>query len=101
MTEEEKAQFRSRIVRTVDEHNLRPTDAHLERMLAVAHEAGMEIGRKRDWEKEGPTYPNFSNHAARALINHEKGHNKSCDDPECECRSHVLWPDNLPCPYIT
>jgi len=25
---------------------------------------------------------------------------KSCDDPECECRSHVLWPDNLPCPYI-
>ena len=75
MTEEEKAEFRSHIVRTVDEHNLRPTDEHLERMLAVAHEAGMEIGRKRDWEKEGPTYPNFSNHAARALINHEKGHN--------------------------
>ena len=25
---------------------------------------------------------------------------KSCDDPECECRDHVVWPDNLPCPYI-
>jgi len=23
-----------------------------------------------------------------------------CEDPECECRRALSWPDNLPCPYI-
>jgi len=54
----------------VDETDLRPTDAHLERMLAVAHKAGMEFGSTSP-------YPNFSIHAARALIKHEKLHRES------------------------
>ena len=57
-----------------DEKYLKLTDTELERMLVVAHQAGMEIGKERDWQKEGPTYPNFSIHAARALIKHERQH---------------------------
>ena len=57
-----------------DEKYLKLTDTELERMLAVAHQAGMEIGKERDWQKEGPTYPNFSTHVARALVKHERQH---------------------------
>ena len=52
--------------------DLRPTDAHLQRMLVEAHEKGMAIGRRRNWKLEGPTYPNFSIHAARYLIEEHK-----------------------------
>ena len=72
-----------------DEKYLKLTDTELERMLVVAHQAGMEIGKERDWQKEGPTYPNFSIHAARALIKHERQHFEERNEAN-EARDFVI-----------